>query len=73
MFARATRSHIRELIVGGRTVVKKGTVLGVDLDAVQTELRARYRAAMPERAGLKLGLPKFEAAIGAHYRRLGCC
>lgn len=73
MFARASRRHVRELIVAGRTVVKDGVVLGADLAAVQNELRARYRAAMPERAGLRLALPELEAAIGKHYRRLGCC
>lgn len=73
MFARASRRHVKELIVAGRTVVRDGTVLGVDLDAVQNELRARYRAAMPDRMGLKRALPGFEAAIAEHYRRLGCC
>ena len=73
MFARANRRHIRELIVAGRTVVKDGAVPGVDLEAAQNELRARYRAAMPERAGLRKALPKFEAVVGDHYRRLGCC
>lgn len=73
MFARANRRHVKELIVAGRTVVRDGTVLGVDLDAVQNELRARYRTAMPDRMGLKRALPGFEAAIADHYRRLGCC
>ncbi len=32
LFARASRNHIRELIVAGRTVVSDGTVTSVDLD-----------------------------------------
>jgi len=73
LFARATKRHLRELIVAGRSVVKDGRLAGVDLPAAQVELRALFRAGMPERAGLWAAMPGFEAAIQKHYLRLGCC
>jgi cytosine/adenosine deaminase-related metal-dependent hydrolase len=74
LFARGNRSHLRELIVAGRSVVRDGKLLGVDLDAAQRELRAAYRAAMPARAGFVQAWSGFEKAVCAHYlNRLGCC
>lgn len=74
LFARANRSHIRELIVAGRTVVAHGRVLGVDLDAAHAELRAHYRAGLKGRAGLLAALPALDRAVASHYAdRLGCC
>ena len=74
LFARGNRSHVRELIVAGRSVVQHGRLLGVDLDAAQRELRAAYRAAMPSRAGFAQAWSGFEKAVCAHYvNRLGCC
>jgi cytosine/adenosine deaminase-related metal-dependent hydrolase len=74
MFARANRSHIREVIVAGRTIVSRGRVVGVDLDAARRELRATYRAGMASRTGFAAALPAFEAAVRNHYlQRLGCC
>jgi cytosine/adenosine deaminase-related metal-dependent hydrolase len=74
LFARGNRSHLKELMVAGRTIARDGKILGVDLDAAQKELRAAYRAAMPSRSGFIAAWPDFEAAICAHYQnRLGCC
>lgn len=74
IFARANRSHIREVIVNGRTIVSRGRVLGVDLDGAHAELRAAYRAGMPDRAVFDAALPAFERAVRGHYfQRLGCC
>jgi cytosine/adenosine deaminase-related metal-dependent hydrolase len=74
MFARANRSHIREVIVAGRTIVTRGRVTGVDLDAAHRELRAVYRHGMAQREALAAALPGFERAVRHHYlQRLGCC
>ena len=74
LFARGNRSHLRELMVAGRSVVQDGRLLGVDLDAAQRELRAAFRAAMPSRAGFVQAWSGFEKAVCAHYlNRLGCC
>ena len=74
LFARASRSHLREMIVAGRKILHQGKVIGVDLDAAQRELRMAYRLAMPSRVGFLNAWPGFQAAICAHYQnRLGCC
>ena len=50
VLTRATARHVRELIVGGRTVVKDGSVIGVDADAARAEVLSRMRSAMPDKA-----------------------
>jgi cytosine/adenosine deaminase-related metal-dependent hydrolase len=71
LFARAGQAHIVEAYSKGRKVLSNGTVLGVDLPALETSLRAAYRAGLPDKAPLVAAWPKIEAAIGGFYR--GCC
>ncbi len=73
LLTRAHAGHIRELIVGGRTVVKDGAVTGVDAAAARTELRALMRAGMRDKAAIAAALPALEAAIAKHFEpRPGC-
>ena len=44
LFARGNASLLREVVVDGRTIVRDGRCLGVDLPAIETELREQYRA-----------------------------
>ncbi len=71
LFARATAAHVIEVWASGRQVVRKGNVLGSDLDAAETSLRAAYRAGLPATEPLRAVWLQIERAIGAHYR--GCC
>jgi cytosine/adenosine deaminase-related metal-dependent hydrolase len=74
LFARATRAHVRRVVADGRTIVEGGRVLGVDLDAIETEMRARYRSQIGSRAGFLDAWPHLDDAIMAYYRdRVGCC
>ena len=72
LFSRAKASHIREVIVGGRTVVKDGVVLGIDLPAARAEVIGRMRAGMGGNAALAAALPALERAIAANFEP-GCC
>jgi cytosine/adenosine deaminase-related metal-dependent hydrolase len=72
LFSRATRRHISELIVGGRTVVKDGSVIGVDLPAIRTEILAKMRAGMANNAGFIAALAALEPRLAEHFRG-GCC
>ncbi|HZD88788.1 MAG TPA: amidohydrolase family protein [Pseudolabrys sp.] len=72
LFSRAAARHISELIVGGRTVVKDGKVLGSDLPAARAEVIAQMRAAMPDSAALAAALPALERVV-AEYFEPGCC
>jgi cytosine/adenosine deaminase-related metal-dependent hydrolase len=67
VLTRATARHIRELIVGGRTVVKDGAVIGVDIEATRTELVGRLRAGMRDKAPIAAALPALERAIARHF------
>ncbi len=74
LFARATRAHVRRVVADGKVIVEGSRVLGVDLDAIEGEMRARYRRQMPDRAGFLAAWPHLDRAIAAYYRdRVGCC
>jgi len=73
MLTRATARHIRELIVGGRTVVKDGAVSGVDAEAARAEVIDRMRHAMPDKAPIAAALPHLERAIAKHFEPTASC
>ena len=71
LFTRAARSHIAAIYLGGCRVLDQGRPTGVDVDALQTDLRAALRRALPGRADLIAAWPDIEPHIAAHYG--GCC
>jgi cytosine/adenosine deaminase-related metal-dependent hydrolase len=44
LFARGNASVVRDVVVDGRTIVRDGRCSGVDLEAIEVELRGMYRA-----------------------------
>jgi cytosine/adenosine deaminase-related metal-dependent hydrolase len=44
LFARGNASMVRNVVVDGQTVVRDGRCTGVDLEAIEVELRGMYRA-----------------------------
>jgi cytosine/adenosine deaminase-related metal-dependent hydrolase len=74
LFSRATARHIRELIVGGRSVVRDGRVLGIDLPAVRQEVLAQVRSGMAGNETLLAALSALEQAVARHYlTEAPCC
>jgi cytosine/adenosine deaminase-related metal-dependent hydrolase len=74
LFARATRAHVKRVVADGKIIVEDGKILGVDLDAIETEMRERYRKQMPTREGFLAAWPHLDQALIAYYRdRIGCC
>lgn len=74
LFARTTMRHIHEVIVGGRTVVRDGEVLGVDYPAMREELLGRLRATTAQNAALAAALRELERAVASHYQAdAPCC
>ena len=67
VFSRATARQIRELIVGGRTIVKDGRVAGVDLPAIRHEVLAQMRSGIAGNAALVSALSALDHAIARHY------
>jgi cytosine/adenosine deaminase-related metal-dependent hydrolase len=67
LFSRATARHIREVVIGGRTIVGDGRVLGVDLPAIRQEVLSRMRSGIKENATLISALSTLDDAIAHHY------
>ena len=67
LFSRAAARHIRELIVGGRSIVRDGRVLGVDLTAIRHEVLSRMRSGIAENATFIAALSALDHAIARHY------
>jgi len=74
MMARATARHIGELIVAGRTVVKNGKVIGIDLPKAQAEVISQMRAGMAANMPLARAIPALERALAGHFEPdAPCC
>jgi len=73
IFARAATRHMRELIVGGRTIVQNNRVLGVDLDAARRDVIDRMRAGQPAVAPFAAALSHLGGAIGEQMERHFSC
>jgi len=74
LFSRTAMRHIKELIVGGRTVTRDGKMLGVDYPAMRDELLARLRSSMAQNAALPSALRELEHAVAKHYQsNAPCC
>jgi cytosine/adenosine deaminase-related metal-dependent hydrolase len=67
LFSRATAAHIDELIVNGRTIVKNGQVLGIDLPAIRHEVLAQMRSGLAGNSALVSAMTALEKAIASHY------
>ena len=67
LFSRATARHIRELIVGGRTITKDGRVTGVDLPAARQEVLSQMRSGMAKNGALISAMSALDQAIVRHY------
>jgi cytosine/adenosine deaminase-related metal-dependent hydrolase len=72
LFARSTARHIKELIIGGRTVVRGGNVPGIDLAAMNEDLLARFRHGIAQNTTLAAALPHIERAVRDHFDT-PCC
>jgi cytosine/adenosine deaminase-related metal-dependent hydrolase len=72
LFARSTMRHIKELIIGGRTVVRDGEVPGIDLPAMNDDLLGRFRHGVAQNGALAAALPHLERAARDHFE-MPCC
>ncbi len=67
LFSRVTADHIEEVIVGGRTIVKDGRVVGIDYPALREELLSWFRADIGKNAGLAAALKEMETVVAANF------
>jgi cytosine/adenosine deaminase-related metal-dependent hydrolase len=67
LFSRAAARHIRELIIAGRTIVRDGRVVGVDLPAIRHEVLSQMRSGMAKNGALISAMSALDQAIVRHY------
>jgi len=73
LFARGNASLVRDVVVDGRTVVRDGKVTGVDLPAIEQELRGMYRNSVKQFGGLERAWAPLAEALGHWFdAQLGC-
>lgn len=74
LFSRVHAGHIEEVIVGGKTIVRSGKVLGIDYLAMREELLGRFRAGIADNAALAAALPLLDNVIATHFHgETPCC
>jgi len=71
LFARGNSSMIREVTVAGRVIARDGVVTGIDLPAMETELREMFRAALPGYRPFLAAWPALENAVARHCAGCG--
>ena len=63
LFARGNASLLRDVVVDGRLIVSDGRCTGVDLPAIEKELRGIYRANAGKLSGLQRAWPPLSASL----------
>lgn len=63
LFARGNASLLRDRVVDGRTIVSEGRCLGVDLPAIEQELRGIYRANAGKLGSFQRTWPPLSASL----------
>jgi hypothetical protein len=64
LFARGNASVVRDVVVDGRTIVREGKPTGVDLPAIEQELRGMYRAGIGQFSELERAWAPLAGALG---------
>ncbi|MDO9561791.1 MAG: amidohydrolase family protein [Bradyrhizobium sp.] len=73
LFARGNAALVRDVVVDGRTIVREGKVAGVDLPAIERELRGMYREGVKQFGGLQRAWAPLEGALSGWFeRQMGC-
>lgn len=63
LFARGNASLLRDVVVDGRLIVSEGRCIGVDLPAIERELRGIYRANARQLAPFQRAWPPLSASL----------
>ncbi|MDP1584306.1 MAG: amidohydrolase family protein [Bradyrhizobium sp.] len=73
LFARGNAALVRDVVVGGQTIVREGKVVGVDLPAIERELRGMYREGVKQFGGLARAWGPLEGALSRWFEgHMGC-
>ncbi len=73
LFARGNASHVIDVVVDGRTIIKDGNPVGVDLAAIDRELRGMYRKGLSQFSRFEQAWKPLEIALTTWYgTHMGC-
>ena len=75
VLARATASHVKQVVVGGKTIVQGGVATGVDYPALMAEMMAQLRSNIDRGDTWRATVQSLDAAMKPFYlqgRHLGC-
>ena len=63
LFARGNASLVRDVVVDGRLIASEGRCLGVDLPAIEQELRGIFRASAGKLSGFQRAWPQLSTGL----------
>jgi len=73
LFARGNASHVIDVVVDGRTIIRDGNPVGVDLAGVDRELRGLYRQGLHKFSQFQQAWKPLEGALTRWYgAQMGC-
>ncbi|MEK9971278.1 MAG: hypothetical protein VW600_19255, partial [Ferrovibrio sp.] len=73
LFARGNASHVSEVVVAGRTIARDGQPTGIDLPAMEAEMRAAFRHSLSTQGGFLSAWRPLEGAVARWYRDFCGC
>ncbi|MBR0990656.1 amidohydrolase family protein [Bradyrhizobium japonicum] len=73
LFARGNASLVREVVVSGKTIVGDGVCAGVDLPAIEQELRAMYRVNVGKLGGFERMWPQLSGRVAGWFEQQLTC
>ncbi|EJN12277.1 cytosine deaminase-like metal-dependent hydrolase [Bradyrhizobium sp. YR681] len=73
LFARGNASLVKEVVVAGKTIVRDGVCAGVDLPAIEQELRAMYRANVGKLEGFQRIWPPLSERLSGWFEQQFSC
>jgi cytosine/adenosine deaminase-related metal-dependent hydrolase len=73
LFSRGNSNVVRDVVVAGRSIVKGGAVVSVDLGQIEDELNGHYKANLPRHGRLESSWLAIEAAISRWFTDFLSC
>ena len=73
LFARGNAGLVRDVVVDGRTIVHEGNPTGVDLPAIEHELRGLYRNGVKQFGGLRQAWAPLSASLQSWFEARFTC
>lgn len=73
LFARGNASLVKDVVVAGKAIVREGTCTGVDLPAIERELRDLYRANVDKLANFQRIWPRLSERLGDWFEQQLTC